>query len=137
MSWLNREVAFLSRQLWPRGAIGSRLMTGRNWGTKFFSSIYGFHWLWLPSADLAVQRVATRVKEGGHNIPEEVVRRRYRRGLGNLFELYQPVVSRIQVRDGSRLPPALIWEQDQQTECIFNYTLWMDIQNSRISNDDN
>jgi len=93
-------------------------------------------YLWLPSADLAVQRVATRVKEGGHNIPEEVVRRRYRRGLGNLFELYQPVVSRIQVRDGSRLPPALVWEQDQQTERIFNYTLWMDIQNSRISNDD-
>jgi len=94
-------------------------------------------YLWLPSADLAVQRVATRVKEGGHNIPEEVIRRRYLRGLGNLFELYKPILSKVQVRDGSRLPPALVWEKDQQTERVFDYTLWTEIQNFRMNNDDN
>ena len=93
-------------------------------------------YLWLPSAGVAVERVATRVKEGGHFIPEEVIRRRYRRGLDNLFELYQPVVSTVQIRDGSRLPPALVWEKDQDAERILNYNRWIDIQNSRTVNDD-
>jgi predicted ABC-type ATPase len=48
-------------------------------------------YLWLPSADLAVERVAKRVASGGHNIPVEVVRRRYERGLRNLVELYLPI----------------------------------------------
>jgi len=94
-------------------------------------------YLWLPSADLAVQRVATRVKEGGHNIPEEVIRRRYLRGLWNLFELYEPILSKVQVRDGSRLPPAIVWEKDQQTKRVFDYTVWTAIQNFKMSNDDN
>jgi len=36
--------------------------------------------LWLPSADLAIERIADRVRKGGHNIPEEVVRRRFKWG---------------------------------------------------------
>lgn len=83
-----------------------------------------------------MERVATRVMEGGHFIPEEVIRRRYRRGLENLFELYQPVVSTVQIRDGSRLPPALVWEKDQDAERVLNYNRWNDIQNSRKINDD-
>lgn len=47
--------------------------------------------LWLPSPEVAVQRVAERVSAGGHNVPPEVVRRRYRRGLANFFRLYAPV----------------------------------------------
>ena len=44
--------------------------------------------LWLNSEDLAVKRVQVRVKEGGHNIPEDVIRRRYQNGLSNFFKLY-------------------------------------------------
>lgn len=44
--------------------------------------------LWLDSADLAVSRVAERVRLGGHDVPAEVVRRRYEKGLRNLFRLY-------------------------------------------------
>ncbi|HVA49439.1 MAG TPA: AAA family ATPase [Pirellulales bacterium] len=47
--------------------------------------------LWLPSADLAVARVADRVRLGGHNVPEATVRRRYAAGLRNLRELYLPL----------------------------------------------
>jgi predicted ABC-type ATPase len=43
---------------------------------------------WLDSDDLAVSRVARRVKEGGHHIPEDVIRRRYKSGLGNFFRLF-------------------------------------------------
>lgn len=49
--------------------------------------------LWLPSADFAVERVAARVRAGGHNVPAETVRRRYHAGLRNFFSLYEPVAS--------------------------------------------
>lgn len=47
--------------------------------------------LWLPSADLAIQRVADRVAMGGHGVTEDVIRRRYRTGLRNFFEVYLPL----------------------------------------------
>lgn len=58
-------------------------------------------YLWLPSADLAVERVARRVSSGGHHIPEEVVRRRYERGLKNLVELYLPIADGWMIFDNS------------------------------------
>lgn len=50
--------------------------------------------LWLSSPDVAVERVAHRVQEGGHNIPEDVVRRRYAAGIRNLVEVYSSIVDR-------------------------------------------
>ena len=57
--------------------------------------------LWLQDANLAVERVAERVRFGGHDVPEETIRRRYDRGLKNLFELYLPVANAWSVRDTS------------------------------------
>jgi len=48
---------------------------------------------WLDSANTAKERVQHRVKQGGHNIPEDVIERRYRRGIQNLVRLYIPVVN--------------------------------------------
>lgn len=48
--------------------------------------------LWLNSEELAINRVKVRVAEGGHNIPEDVVRRRYKKGLFNFFNLYLPIL---------------------------------------------
>lgn len=47
--------------------------------------------LWLAKTDLAVRRVAERVRRGGHNIPEATIKRRYEKGLRNFFELYRPI----------------------------------------------
>jgi predicted ABC-type ATPase len=71
-------------------------------------------YLWLPSADLAVERVAKRVASGGHNIPVEVVRRRYERGLRNLVELYLPISDGWMIFDNSTGESQLI------AECIIN-----------------
>jgi predicted ABC-type ATPase len=49
-------------------------------------------YVWLESAEVAVDRVASRVENGGHNIPEDIIRRRYKRGLNNLFQNYIPIV---------------------------------------------
>jgi predicted ABC-type ATPase len=64
---------------------------------------YQFHlvFLWLPSADLAVARVADRVRMGGHGVPEETIRRRYHRGLRNFFRLYRPLAARWTFYDNS------------------------------------
>jgi predicted ABC-type ATPase len=50
--------------------------------------------LWLPSPDMAVARVAERVRLGGHSVPEAVIRRRYARGLDNFVRLYRPQADR-------------------------------------------
>jgi len=68
--------------------------------------------LWLPSADLAVLRVANRVRQRGHAVPEADVRRRFPSGLRNLFRLYRQLCDCWWLYDASRLPPALIaWEE--------------------------
>ena len=46
---------------------------------------------WLPSFQMAISRVAMRVSEGGHHIPNDVVERRYFRGIENLFKIYIPL----------------------------------------------
>ena len=65
----------------------------------------GYHvhllFLWLRSADLAVSRVAERVRLGGHHVPEAVIRRRYAAGLRNLFHLYMPLADSWQMFDTS------------------------------------
>lgn len=68
--------------------------------------------LWLPSAELAVARVANRVRQGGHNIPEPDIRRRFESGLRNLLELYRPLVDGWWLYDASRLPPTTIAKED-------------------------
>jgi len=55
----------------------------------------------LESVNLAIQRVEIRVNEGGHNIPLETIKRRYKVGLKNLFERYIPVVDKWMLVDNS------------------------------------
>ncbi len=57
---------------------------------------------WLDSLDLAIERVKLRVSEGGHNIKEPVIKRRYLRGLENLFRLYLDQVDEWMVIDNSQ-----------------------------------
>lgn len=66
---------------------------------------------WLRSVELAKERVKTRVLEGGHNIEPEVVERRYKRGIQNLFEVYLPIVDNVLIFDNSEGNPILIAEK--------------------------
>jgi len=65
---------------------------------------------WLDSVKLAIERVHTRVLEGGHNIPESVIIRRYHSGIKNLFELYLPICNYWMIFDNSVSPTELIAE---------------------------
>jgi predicted ABC-type ATPase len=57
--------------------------------------------LWLPSPESAIKRVARRVREGGHGIPSATVRRRYYAGLRNLLNLYLPLADEAEIYDNS------------------------------------
>lgn len=86
---------------------------------------------WLESADMAIDRVKTRVTEGGHNIPDNVVKRRYIRGLKNLFELYMPVCDRSMVIDSSHGNCTFVMSQNKGSEPeIFNDFLLKQIRDS-------
>lgn len=67
-------------------------------------------YFWLNSTELAIQRVAKRVMEGGHNIPEEVIRRRYVSGITNLFEIYMDCVDYWMLADNSQAPRVIVAE---------------------------
>jgi predicted ABC-type ATPase len=62
----------------------------------------------LPSDDVAVSRVALRVAQGGHNIPEAVIRRRFKAGLTNFHERYSQVVDSWAFYDIYVRPPKLV-----------------------------
>lgn len=66
---------------------------------------------WLRTIELAKDRVKNRVAEGGHNIPTDVISRRYTNGIKNLFEIYLPIVDEAQIFDNSSGRPDLIMEK--------------------------
>lgn len=64
----------------------------------------------LPDADMAIARVAARVAQGGHDVPEAVVRRRFAAGIRNFHDRYKPLVDDWQLYDNAVSPPVLMDE---------------------------
>ncbi len=62
----------------------------------------------LHSAEIAVSRVAERVRQGGHDIPENIIRRRFATGLANFNTRYRQVADSWAIYDGTFTPPKLI-----------------------------
>ena len=63
----------------------------------------------LQDVEMAIERVAIRVRQGGHNVPEDVIRRRFTNGINN-FERYKLLVDNWQLYDNSGIPAILIEE---------------------------
>ncbi len=101
------ETTLASRSLAPRVA-------------RLRQSGYRFRlvFLYLPSPELSIARVAGRVRLGGHHIPEETIRRRYESGMRNFRQLFQPLADVWGVYDARRpIPPRLI-ARGQTSEVI-------------------
>lgn len=79
---------------------------------------------WLDSVLLAKERVLTRVLEGGHNIPDNVIERRYYSGIKNLFDLYVPICNYWMIFNNSNPTFELIAEG--------NFNINLKIENNRI-----
>lgn len=78
--------------------------------------------IWLSSPELAIGRVKARVAAGGHDIPEETIKRRYRNGIRNFFALYQTLAETWGVYDNSApSAPLLIARGEGRADQIINY----------------
>jgi predicted ABC-type ATPase len=81
--------------------------------------------IWLDSPQTAIQRVADRVAEGGHNIAEDVIIRRYYRGIFNLLNLYMPICDSWIVVNNKSVVPELIAKGTNSGENIIqNRYIW-------------
>ena len=92
-------------------------------------------YLWLSSPDIAVERVAKRVRAGGHDIPEDTIRRRYQMGLNYLFHSYMPVCDKWILADNSSPPFAIIAEGSKkglQIRDMQKYTRIRDLVNEAV-----
>jgi len=80
----------------------------------------------LPTADLAVARVAERVRQGGHNVPEDVVRRRFVGGLSNFFTLFVPVADSWQMFDNSEIggPRLIAGQMPGAARVVYDAAAW-------------
>ncbi len=103
------------------------------WIKELKQTGYIFHlvFLWLPSEEFAIARVAERVRTDGYNVPEETIRRQYKKGMNNFFQLYLPLVDTWLFYDnsvagtplllasggrdiGATIENSLIWQQIQE-----------------------
>lgn len=90
----------------------------------------------LPSAQLAKRRVAKRVKEGGHSIPENVIERRFSRSLKNLMTRYRSVVDEWIVYDNAELKtPTLVAHGRGAIENIVEEQKWQRLQKLAKANE--
>jgi predicted ABC-type ATPase len=93
-------------------------------GLKASGYVFNLLYLWLPSADMAVMRVQERVRLGGHDVPEEIVRRRYRRGLRNFFAVYQEMADHWRFLDNSTVPRLLAEGSGRRVEMVRDVQQW-------------
>ncbi|MEC4004781.1 zeta toxin family protein [Flavobacterium sp. SUN052] len=109
-------------------AIETTLSTKSYKQKLFLAKENGFNvkllFFWLPTIEMAINRVAIRVSEGGHNIPKEVIERRYKRGIENLFKIYLPLCDDWALFDNSDKMPVLIAEGIQSETSIKNQEIW-------------
>jgi predicted ABC-type ATPase len=83
--------------------LASRALTRRFSRLKAGGYTVHIVFLWLPTADLAIARVAERTRTGGHDVPSDTVRRRFARGLRNFFTVCRPIVDTWRLYDGSSI----------------------------------
>jgi predicted ABC-type ATPase len=75
--------------------------------------------LWISSVKLALERIELRVRQGGHPIPEAVVRRRFDKGLYNFFHFYQPIADSWVIFNNSEDTPKMIaYEESGKLEVL-------------------
>jgi predicted ABC-type ATPase len=102
--------------------------TFRPWLRDLQAKGYKFHlvYLCLPTVELAVARVAERVRRGGHAVSEDIIRRRYARSFDNFFNLYSQFANSWVMMDNSiRLRPQVIAKRSiARIVRVFNVDQW-------------
>lgn len=84
-------------------------------------------YLWPRNINLALERIAERVRQGGHNVPPNVVERRFKKGLRNFFHVYKPILDSWMIFDNSYKIPQLIAEETSHCLNIINENVFNEI----------
>lgn len=93
-------------------------------------------YFWLHSPELAIERVAQRVRTGGHAIPEETIRRRYETGRSRFLSHYVPLADNWRVYDNSHNTPLLIAHCDMKGRVIVHdRNVWAKIERTESDAD--
>ena len=89
---------------------------------------HGYHvsisFVWIASVDLAIQRVAQRIRLGGHGIPPADISRRYPRCIANFHKLYRPLADTWEVYDNTQPPPQLIASGGNHSQQVLVPGVW-------------
>lgn len=86
-------------------------------------------YVWIASVRQARRRVAQRVAEGGHNVPLEIIKRRYRKSLRNFFDLYRDLADEWRFYDNSGSEPKLVAAGRKRSAIdVLDQQLWQRIQ---------
>jgi predicted ABC-type ATPase len=105
------------------------------WLRSLRQSGYTVHlvYFWLASADLAVERVAHRVRMGGHGIPEETIRQRYGRSTDNHFRLYLPIVTswEVYINSGIGQPQPVARGSQTRGVTVLDEAVWNALQKGK------
>ena len=101
------------------------------WIANLRQTGYRFHliFLWLPSPELAIARVQERVRTGGHDVPDETIRRRYRAGIRNFFQLYRPLADtwRFYNNSDTAQPRIIASGKCEIVDAIYDAGIWESI----------
>lgn len=81
-------------------------------------------YLYLPDVEMSINRVAERVRHGGHDIPLDSILRRYPRSLNNLLNLYSPICDSTICMENSAELTTLIFTQSSEGRIIENDTIY-------------
>ncbi len=81
-------------------------------------------YFWLSSPEFAVSRVAKRVRKGGHNIPKDIIERRYYRSISNLFKLYIPSCDNWMVIDNTSVSIVVAQGGINTEKMVKNDDIW-------------
>jgi predicted ABC-type ATPase len=83
--------------------------------------------LWLQSPELALGRIKERVIMGGHDVPAQIVLRRFDQGLCNLFHLYRALLDSWMLFDNSGKEPVVIAKETNGDKFIFDEKIYSQI----------
>jgi predicted ABC-type ATPase len=117
-------------------AIETTLTTKSYLRTIQLAQSKGYHvtllFFWLNNVELAKRRVQKRVSEGGHNIPVDVIERRYQRGIENFFNDFIVVVNRWYIFENSEINPIFVAEKQADSELtIYEPIIFNQIKNGK------
>ena len=118
-------------------------LSGRSYASRFrlLQTVHKYRvllfFIWLPTAEQSIERVARRHRMGGHSIPPDVIRRRHALGLRNFFDLYAPIADYWAVYENSSRLTRVAEKPVGELPRVYDRAIWEAmVSNSKVREDE-